>query len=99
MKYYYKILVSEGVKESLNSINVPESFIENLQNDADFKGELEQHMNEFYMGYDVERIRKGKTPWTWATHNYHYKTNWNFKGEVHPQRNDKIKQLKKNWNE
>ena len=97
MKYYYKIFVDEGVDESLKSIKASDNFIKELNESSNFKGELEQDMKDFYVGYDVEKIRKGKSAWTWASHKYHYSTNWTFKGEVHPSRNAKVSKLKKLW--
>jgi hypothetical protein len=54
-------------------------------------------MTEFYVCYDLDIVRKGKMPWTWASHNYRYKVNCTFKGEVHPQRKEKINKLKELW--
>lgn len=97
MKYYYKIFVSEGVEESLKSIKATNDFIKELTNNSSFKSHLSQNMEYFYVGYDVEQIRKGKTAWTWCSVKDYYKVNYNFKGDVRPTRVEKIKKLKQLW--
>lgn len=98
--YYYKLFVKEGIEDSLKSIKAPDSFIKSiLENSSSFKYQIEEGMEEFYVGYNIEKVRKGKTDeiWTWASHKEYYKKNWNYKGEVHPHRKDKISKLKKLW--
>ena len=98
MKYYYKISTNENIEESLKSIKAPENFIKELIESTSFKGQLDQNMEEFYIGYDVEEIRKGKPAWTWCTVKDYYRVNYNFKGDVRPTRSEKINRLKKLWN-
>jgi len=99
MKYYYKIFVSEGVKESLKYIKANDDFIENLIENSNFKFQLTKNMEFFYVGYDVDQIRKGKSGWTWCSVKDYYRVNWNFKGEVRPTRSEKINKLKMLWND
>ena len=99
MKYYYKIFIHEGVKESLQYIKAPESFIKKLEESSSFNGELEDHMKEFYVSYDIDQVRKGKPDeaWKWSSERDYFKVNHTFKGEVHPERSAKINKLKKLW--
>ena len=97
MKYYYKIFVSEGVKESLKYIKADDDFIEILTENSNFKFQLTRNMEYFYVGYDVDQIRKGKSAWTWDEFNEHYRVNYNFKGDVRPTRSDKIKKIIQLW--
>ena len=99
MKYYYKLFTKEGVEGSLKSIKAPESFIKELKESSSFKSQLEQNMEEFYIGYDVDQIRRGKPAWTWCSVKDYYRVNWNFKGEVRPTRSEKINKLKMLWND
>jgi len=98
MKYYYKIFVSEGIEESLKSIKATKDFIEELTESYSFKSQLDQDMEYFYVGYDVEQIRKGKPAWTWCNVKDYYKVNYNFKGDIRPTRTQKINKLKQLWN-
>ena len=99
MKYYYKLFVNEGVEVSLKSINATEYFINAINKSVSFNGQLEQHMTEFFVGYNVDIVRTGKIDdaWSWSTTKDHYRGDWKFKGDVHPQRKDKINKLKKLW--
>ena len=98
MKYYYKIFLNEDIEESLKYIKASDIFIKELKKNSQFIYILEEKMvNEIYVGYDVERIQKGKSAWTWSVHKQIYSVNWNFKGEVHPHRKNKVNQLKKLW--
>lgn len=98
MKYYYKIFVKEGIEESLKCIKASDTFIKELTENSDFKFAVEQKLfEEFYVGYDVEKIRKGKSAWTWTPYKQLYSVNWNFRGEIHPHRKDKVNNLKKLW--
>lgn len=97
MKYYYKIFVQEGVEESLKSIKASEKFIKELTESSNFKCYVEDGLTEFYVAYDVEKIRKGKSAWTWSSIKDYYRVNWTYKGEVHPKRKDAIKNLKEIW--
>jgi hypothetical protein len=92
--------MKEGVEESLRSIKASEKFIEELTKSSTFNDYIVYNkMEEFYVGYDVDKIIKGKSAWTWSNYKKIYSVNWNFKGEVHPNRKDKITELKKLWKE
>lgn len=97
--YYYKLFTKEGVEDSLKFIKAPETFIKSVIESSSFKFKTENGMEEFYVGYNIEKVRKGKSDeiWTWASHKEYYRKNWNYKGEVHPHRADKISKLKKLW--
>ena len=98
MKYYYKIFVREGVEDSLKYIKANDAFIKELTEDSDFKECLNSKMTEFFVAYDVQKIRKGKSAWNWCPEKgYYSKGDWTYKGEVHPHRKDKISDLKKLW--
>jgi len=97
--YYYKLFVHDGVEDSLKSLKAPEEFIKSVMESTSFKYQLEDGMKEFYVGYNLEKIRQGKIndAWTWSSGKDYYRKNWNYKGEVHPHRKDKISELKKLW--
>jgi poly(A) polymerase Pap1 len=98
MKYYYKIFVNEGAEKSLKHLKVSDDFVEDLLKDADFNYCLNDlKISEFYISYDIERLKKGKSVWTWAPTKDYYKVNWNYKGEIHPERKEKINKLKQLW--
>ena len=99
MKYFYKIFVNENVEKSLQSLNAPESFITELIFSADYKGQIEQGLTDFYVGYDLDKVRKGKISeaWTWCPIKKYYSVNGTYKGEVHPNRSEKINKLKDLW--
>jgi len=99
MKYYYKIFINEGYEESLKSINAPESFLKSLKESSSFNAHLEDGMTDFYVGYDIEKVRKGKPndAWTWCSIKNYYRVNWTYKGEIRPKRKDAVNKLKKLW--